>query len=297
MNENRTRAASADLTRYIEQAAEPRTRPDGSGYRSLLHQDEAWIVGLTGLSHRAVQVAALHRQIVPERYSRNQRTLCCDEQLRLLASHVAIIGLGGLGGTVLEILARIGLGKLTLVDGDRFEDSNLNRQMLSTPGLLGQMKAEAAGRRVAELNPAVQSRIFTEFFTDENGLEILDDVDIAVDCLDTIPARFLLEEKCRQRRIPMVSAAIGGTSGQATVVFPEDSGLKRIYGTSTRTAQRGVEASLGTLPFAATAMAAIECAEVVALAAGRTVQLRDKLLIGDFSDHSLDKISFLHTED
>lgn len=281
-----------DLTKYLEQSASNRNRPDGSSYRALLHRDEIRIVQATGLSHRAVQLAALRQRIVPERYSRNQRSISSDEQIRLLGSHVAIIGLGGLGGAVTEILARIGIGRLTLVDGDHFEDSNLNRQLLSSSDMLGKMKAEVAAQRVEQINPAVQTRIFTEFFSEANGLKILEEVDIAVDCLDTIPARFLLESSCRQAKIPLVSAAIGGTSGQATVVFPEDPGLKRIYGDPSKAVQKGVEASLGTLPFAATAMAALECAEIVALASGHPAQLRHKLLIADFSDHSLEIVSF-----
>ena len=90
----------------------------------------------------------------------------------------------------------------------------------------------------------------------------------------------------------MVSAAIGGTAGQATVIMPGDAGLQRIYGDHSKASAKGVEATLGTLPFTATAMAAIECAEIVALAAGRPAQLQNKLLLADFGCHSLDLLFF-----
>ncbi|SHO46834.1 HesA/MoeB/ThiF family protein [Desulfopila aestuarii] len=287
-----TAATDSGLLTEISRKAIKCNRPDSSEYLGLLYQDEMQIVQLTGYSHREVQVTALNNQIIPERYARNQRSISNEEQIRLLQTHVAIIGLGGLGGAVTEILARIGIGMLTLVDGDHFEDSNLNRQLLSSTDMLGRKKAEVAADRVASINPAVETRIFTEFFTQDNGSEILSGVNIGVDCLDTITARFVLEECCRTHDIPMVSAAIGGTSGQATVIQPGDPGLQLIYGDPSKAPQKGVEATLGTLPFAATAMAAIECAEIVALAAGRPAQLRNKLLMADFSYHSMEIISF-----
>jgi molybdopterin/thiamine biosynthesis adenylyltransferase len=257
-----------------------------------LYADEVQVVGATGCSHREVQITALKNDIVPERYARNQQTIPGSEQIRLLESHVAIIGLGGLGGAVTEILARIGIGSLTLVDGDRFEDSNLNRQLLSSTDMLGQMKAEVAARRVALLNPAVEIRKVPSFFTADTSAEILEGVDICVDCLDTITDRFTVESSCRDRNIPLVSAAIAGTSGQVTVIFPDDPGLRRIYGDPGKAPRKGVETSLGTLPFAAIAMASLECAEVVALAAGRPAQLRNKLLLADFTYHSMDTVEF-----
>jgi len=280
------------MTAAVQKAAGRRTRPDGSSYVSLLFEDELRISEATGWPHREVQITALRNGIVPERYARNQQTISIDEQTRLLETHVAIIGQGGLGGAVTEILARIGIGRLTLVDGDRFEDSNLNRQLLSSIEMLGRMKAEAASRRAACINPAVELRCIEEFLTPDNCDDILSGADIAVDCLDNIPARFHLEQGCRKAGIPMVSAAIGGTSGQATVVFPDDPGLRLIYGEPEKARGKGVEATLGTLPFAAIAMASLECAEVVALAAGRPAQLRNKLLIADFTYHTMEKMSF-----
>jgi len=281
-----------DLLNEIRRRAIKCSRPDTSSYLGLLYQDELEIVQTIGCSHREIQIGALSNQIIPERYARNQRAITNEEQIQLLQSHVAIIGLGGLGGAVTEILARIGIGMLTLVDGDHFEDSNLNRQLLSSTDMLGRMKAEVAANRVANINPAVETRTFTDFFNEDNSCEILTGVKIGVDCLDTITARFLLEEGCRKNGIPMVSAAIGGTAGQATVIMPGDTGLQLIYGDPSKAPRKGVEATLGTLPFAATAMAAIECAEIVALAAGRPTQLRNKLLLADFSYHSLEILSF-----
>ncbi|MGB3209383.1 MAG: HesA/MoeB/ThiF family protein [Desulforhopalus sp.] len=262
------------------------TRPDNSSYRAILFADVCEIATETGLSIKAVECAALEAGIVPERYSRNQTSLSNVEQLQLLRSHVAIIGLGGLGGTVTELLARIGVGCLTLVDGDCFDESNLNRQLLSCPANLGRPKTEAARVRTQEINPAVEVRTIPEFFKAENGQAILHGAQLAIDCLDTITARFLLEEACRRASIPLISAAIGGSSGQATVIFPEDPGLQNIYGASGKTRNRGIEASVGTLPYGAVYMAAVECAEATAILLGRPSDLRNRLLIAETNDHT-----------
>jgi len=280
----------AGLKDIVSQAAEERQRPDGSPYRSLSFQSQKNIAEENGCSHKDVQLAALRQEIVPEVYARNQKSLSSDDQIRLLQSRVAVIGLGGLGGTVTEILARVGIGSLTLVDGDRFDDSNLNRQLLSSTAVLGQEKAVVAAERVGVLNPAVQTRCVVSFLQKENAADLLSGADIAVDCLDSITDRFILENACAQLEIPLVSAAIGGTSGQVSVIYPGDQGLSRIYGDPEKAAHRGVEKQLGTLPFTAIALAAMECAEVVVMAVGRQAGLRNRLLITDLFDHSLEVV-------
>jgi molybdopterin/thiamine biosynthesis adenylyltransferase len=278
------------LAEVLHSFGQKRQRPDQSSYTALLLADAWKIAGLAGKSLLEVECAALAEEILPERYSRNQKSLSCAEQLRLLQSHVAIIGLGGLGGTVTEILARLGVGHLTLVDGDIFDESNLNRQLLSSPDRIGRKKAPAAGERVREINPAVAVRVISEFLTKTNGSAILAGVHLAVDCLDTIAARFVLEEACRTAVIPMVSAAIAGTSGQATAVFPGDPGLQMIYGLPANAPVRGVEASLGTLPFAAVYMAAIQCAEITTILLGKPPELRNRLLLAEICEHTAELV-------
>ncbi len=276
------------LIEKVAKAAAPKKRPDGSTYRSLSFAEQCRLADIQDSDHKVVQLVALQQGIVPEVYARNQRRLTSEDQIKLLVSHVAVIGLGGLGGTVTEILARIGIGRLTLVDGDRFDDSNLNRQLLSSTEVLGTPKAVVAEARVQAVNPAVEARAVTSFLTAENAENLLGDSTIAVDCLDSITDRFTLEAACRKMGIVMVSAAIGGTSGQLTVTFPEDRGLSRVYGPPEKAVHRGVEKTMGTLPFAAITMAAMECAEVVAMVVGNPSGLRNRLLFTDLIDHTLE---------
>lgn len=280
------------LTTMLKKYARQRLQPDTTPYFCLLHSDLMEIADKCSRSLKEIEIAALENGIIPERYCRNQNSLSSREQIRLLRSHVAVIGQGGLGGTVTEILARIGVGRLTLVDADIFEESNLNRQLLSTVDDLGCSKAEAGKKRVERINPAVEVTAITTFLTRHNGEEILSGSQLAVDCLDSIPSRFDLEHACQALRIPLVSAAIGGTAGQATVVFPGDGGLRRIYGDPENAGQKGVETRLGTLPYTATLMAAIECAEVVEILCRKSSSLQNSILMADIEDKSMEKMSF-----
>ncbi len=277
---------NATVYDLLQSYAQQRCRPDQSPYKAILLHDASEIAATTGLSLGVVECIALEEGIVPERYCRNQNSFSNEDQLRLLRCHVAIIGLGGLGGAVTEILARIGVGRLTLVDGDCFEESNLNRQLLSSPDALGKSKAATARIHVRAINPAIEVRAIAEFFRVDNGRAILHDALLAIDCLDSIADRFVLEDACRKTSIPLISAAIGGSSGQATVIFPEDPGLQSIYGPAEKAQKRGMEQSVGTLPFAAMYMAAVECAAATTLLLGRPSTLRNRLFMAEVGDHT-----------
>ncbi len=281
------------LEQLLKLHSKNKNRPDGSSYISLSFSASCHIAEQSGHSVKEIELQALSDNIVPERYCRNQTSLSNEDQRKLLQSHVAVIGLGGLGGTVTEILARIGVGKLTLVDGDSFDDSNLNRQILSNPGNLGKSKAKVAARRVNDINPAVETCPVQIFFNSQNSEKILQDVHLVVDCLDTISDRFIVEASCKTLSLPLVSAAIAGSSGQATVIIPGDSGLKRIYGTPGKAPIKGVEASIGTLSFAAVYMAAVECAEVVTILLGKSPELQNRLFLADVSDHTSDLVDLI----
>ena len=281
-----------DISGMLKNQAVEKKRPDGSGYHSLSFRSEQRIAEESGYSHNEIQIMALKLDIVPERYARNQKTLGCSEQVRLLESSVIVVGLGGLGGCVTEILARIGVGELILVDGDVFEDSNLNRQLLARVEDLGKKKATAAESRVVSINPGVNVRGCPVYLDAQNCSDLIGRAGVAVDCLDTIPDRFVLEAGCRQKNIPMVSAAIGGESGQATIVYPQDPGLSLVYGQPETVPPKGVEKSLGTLPYTVFTMAAVECAAVVSCLTGKPPVLRNRLLFADLSDCTLELLNF-----
>ena len=260
--------------------------PDGLPYKSLSIESVDKLSRAFGLSGREVEILALEEKIVPERYIRNMRHLSMDQQSVLLRSRICLVGLGGLGGYALEILARTGVGSLTLVDGDRFEDSNLNRQALSSPFLLDVPKARAAGKRVSEINPSLSITTHDTFLTEDNAAFLLDGANLAMDCLDNLKTRFVLEKAAKKLGIPMVSAAVAGISGHVTVIFPDDAGLELIYGKEKDSTAKGAEATLGCMAHAVAFLASLECSEAVKILLKQNQILRNKLLVVDLADNT-----------
>ena len=208
------------------------------------------------------------------RLTRNLPTLSEAEQAILAAKRVLLVGCGGLGGYVLEYLLRLGVGEVTVMDGDRFEESNRNRQLLSAPALLGQSKAEAAAARAKRIAPEANCVALAEDLTPENAAARVRGMDLALDALDSVEARLLLEDACAAEGIPLVHGAVSGWGLQAAVSLPGSGLLHRLY--------EGQEGSGGsTLSFVPALCAAIECAEAAKLLCGRESSLAGKLLLAD----------------
>lgn len=216
-----------------------------------------------------------------ERYDRNFNTFSPEEQQTLRSSTVVIIGLGGLGGGVCEMLARVGIGKLILVDGDVFEVSNLNRQVLSEERLIGVPKAEAARDRVRAVNSEVEVIHRIEFMDEKNLYEQIRGSDVVMDCLDSIDTRFKLQDAAKKAAVPIVSGAIAGVTGQVTTIFPEDKGYSLIYGEKSRKETKGVETRTGNIAYCALFTAALQSSECVKILLNRGNILRNKLLIAE----------------
>ena len=221
---------------------------------------------------------------IPEHYQRNIGTIGIEGQSDLLASHVAIIGAGGLGGTVFEILARYGVGSITIVDFDKFEESNLNRQLLSNCENLKTKKVASAVKRGKQINPAVEVKIYSEKLTAKNAHKIIEGADIVADCLGGLPDRFIVEGAAKKLKIPMVHAALAGFKGQLTTIYPEDEGLRSIYGSPEKLPKWGTEAALGTPPSMVIHMASLQAHEIIKVLLGLAEPFRNKLIIVELND-------------
>jgi molybdopterin/thiamine biosynthesis adenylyltransferase len=230
---------------------------------------------------RNVELTALELGVVPARYVRNLGTIGVTGQIQLLRASVAIVGLGGLGGYVAEALARMGLGHLILIDADAFQPSNLNRQLLSTQANLGVDKAHAACERIAAVNAAVTAIGHCEALTRENLFRLLRGADLVVDALDRLPTRLVLQQGAQDLRIPMVHGSIAGFLGQVTTIFPDDLGLRALYGDGDRLPEQGLETELGTPAATPMVVAGWEAQEVVKVLTGRGEPLRHRLLVID----------------
>jgi molybdopterin/thiamine biosynthesis adenylyltransferase len=241
-----------------------------------------------GLSYGAVEEAALEMNLLPARYQRNRQSITTRRQLRLFRAKVAVIGCGGLGGYVVEELARLGAGQLTVIDPDVFEEHNLNRQVLATFTVLGKAKVETAAERVKEINPAVTVIPVKRAFTKENGPELLKGMDVVVDALDSISVRLELAEVCKSLNIPLVHGSIGGWYGQVTTQFPGEDALEKLY--PKHAAKKGIETELGNLSFTAGFVAAIEAAEVCKILVGEGTPLRRRMLTINLLDMEIVEI-------
>ena len=148
------------------------------------------------------------------RYLRNFDALTEEEFRALRAGRVLVVGCGGLGGHLIELLARLGVGSLTVVDGDVFEETNLNRQLLSTEALLGCSKAQAAADRVRAVNSQVSVHPVCQFLTPGNADSLVAGHDLVMDALDNTEARKVLSAACSAAGVPMVHGAICGWYAQ-----------------------------------------------------------------------------------
>lgn len=138
-------------------------------------------------------------------------------QQKLLDSHVMIVGLGGLGAPVSMYLAASGVGKLTLVDDDEVELSNLQRQIVHSEGNVGLTKVASAAERLQQLNSEVTLTLIDERLDRAALLAETRGVDVIVDCSDNFATRFMLNEISKQQRLPLVSGAAIRFEGQVTV--------------------------------------------------------------------------------
>ena len=200
------------------------------------------------------------------RYARNIPALTEEECNLLQKKRIAVIGCGGLGGHLIDQLARIGVGFIRAVDGDVFESSNLNRQLLSEVQLLGFSKAMAAADRIKRVNPAIETEAVNTFLTQENATEIVSGCDVVLDGLDNIESRRILAAACQKAGIPYVFGAIQGWMAQAAVSMPGDNLIDILYPQGTIIRDKSV------LSFTPALCASMQVALCVKLLTGRAVE-------------------------
>lgn len=233
-----------------------------------------------GIPRLSVERCALDNGVIPSRYARNIGVLGFQGQIRLLDSSVAVIGCGGLGGTVSEILARAGVGELVLVDGDVFGEDNLNRQLFSCESGLGRAKVEAATDRISDVNGAVKVLPHKVMLDEANLSGILHGVDMVVDALDNNSSRKILYDGCRKKGIPVVHGAVGGVAGQVSLYKPGSRTHLDLFGKE-HMADRGVESTAGVPSYSPFIVASLQAAIVISELTGVSTGLDEKLFLLD----------------
>ena len=152
--------------------------------------------------------------------SRQMSIVTRSEQERFKDAKITVIGCGGIGGETIEMLARMGIGELVLVDKDAFDLSNLNRQTLASIADLGLDKNAVAAEKVRLINPYVKVTTFNEHVDQSNIDKVIGDSDIVIDALDNVLTRVIVSRKAKEKGIPYIHGAIHGTLGQITVFLP-----------------------------------------------------------------------------
>lgn len=242
-----------------------------------------------------VDAEALRQGIIPRHYRRNHATFSHAQQIRLLESTVCLVGLGGLGGIVLEGMARLGAGHIRGADGDMVEESNCNRQLLATARTMGVNKAEAAAERMAQTNPCVRFTPHPHYVAEEAMFDYLRDADLVLDCLGGLRYRLALQEAAQHLGIPLVTGAIAGWSGYVASVLPGERGegdiipaqlMDRFTGSGTE-----AEESLGTQAPGVYSVGALMCCQAAQVLTEGKASLAGKMLIMDLKTMDFEKVS------
>lgn len=211
---------------------------------------------------------------------RDKKTLdvISGEQLENLKNRcVCVVGAGGLGGYAIEMLSRLGIGAIRIVDGDTFVESNLNRQLFSTEQNMGQSKVNETRLRVSQINSNVKCEIINKNVSEDNAVNLLQGADIVIDCVDNIKARYIMQNTCKSLNIPLIHGAVGAWQGQITTIFPYDMSINKIYG------DEYIEEieTAGTASFLPATVASYQVSECVKVLLNKGEILRGKVLYID----------------
>lgn len=152
-----------------------------------------------------------------EKFAVHHRLIGKSKQMKIAQTHVAVVGVGGLGCTVAEGLIRLGVQEISLVDFDHIEVSNIPRQSLFFDTDIERPKVEVAKERLAQIFQDTQIHTFQQHFSNTLGKNILQNVDVVMDCTDNYLARYAISESCYEMNIPMVYGGVSQFDGQVGV--------------------------------------------------------------------------------
>ena len=209
-------------------------------------------------------------------FEKNLAIMTEEDQQLLAKKKVLVAGCGGLGGSVIELLCRSGFMNLTVVDGDVFSETNMNRQILCTTETLGQNKALAAVERARLISPEINIKAVTEFITKDNIKTLIHGNDLVMDALDSIECRLLMEDACAEEGIPIIHGAVRDWMIQVAVCPPGAGILHKIY--NVETSPKGSPGGVGVNVFSC---ASFEVTEAIKLLTGREGLLSGQVLFFD----------------
>jgi adenylyltransferase/sulfurtransferase len=224
--------------------------------------------------------------LTEEQMERYARQIILDEvgvagQRRLMDSKVLVIGAGGLGSPVLLYLAAAGVGTLGVVDGDRVDLTNLQRQILHYTHDVGRPKTQSARRTLEDINPEITVIPHQAVLTSENALEIIRDYDVVINGSDNFPTRYLVNDACVFLGKPLIDASILKWEGQTTVFLPGRGCYRCLFPTPPPPGAVPSCAEGGIIGAVAGFMGTLQALEAVKVLLGRSDTLANRLLIFD----------------
>lgn len=234
-----------------------------------------------------------------ERYSRQIMldNIGYDGQLKLRSAKVCVVGVGGLGSPIAMQLTAMGTGHIRIIDRDVVEISNLHRQTLYSEADIGKVKVEAAAKRLREINKDVEIEAIPVSINENTALEVVKDCDVVIDGLDSILARYALNDACLYYKIPYIYGGAIGMLGSAFTILPYQSACLRCLFPSLVEDEMPTCSTEGVHPSLLSIISSIEVAEAVKIIVGKEPSLINKLLYFDLTDLTFDLISIKRNEE
>jgi len=238
-----------------------------------------------GSSETGEQVSDLSEKEL-DRYSRQVmlEEIGYQGQLKLKQAKVCVVGVGGLGNPIVTRLAAMGVGKIRIVDRDVIELSNLHRQTMFNEDDVGQVKVETAAKKLRKLNADIVIEELPISINDYTALEVVDGCDVVVDALDSVNARYSLNKACIEKKIPFVTGAAVGVTGQSFTILPNESACYHCLFPALDEDSMPTCSIEGVHPSILSIIGGIEVSEAVKIITGKEPSLRDKVLHVDLEN-------------
>jgi len=221
-----------------------------------------------------------------DRYSRQVmlEEIGYQGQLKLKQAKVCVVGVGGLGNPIVTRLAAMGVGKIRIVDRDVIELSNLHRQTMFNEDDVGQVKVETAAKKLRKLNADIVIEELPISINDYSALEVVDGCDVVVDALDSVNARYSLNKACIEKKIPFVTGAAVGVTGQCFTILPNQSACYHCLFPALDEDSMPTCSIEGVHPSILSIVGGIEVSEAVKVIMGKEPSLKDKVLHVDLEN-------------
>ena len=221
-----------------------------------------------------------------DRYSRQimLEEIGYQGQLKLKQSRVCVVGVGGLGNPITARLAAMGVGKIRIIDRDVIELSNLHRQTMFNEDDVGQVKVETAAKKLRKLNPDIVIEELPVSINDYTAFDAVDGCDVVIDALDSVNARYSLNKACIEKKIPFVTGAAVGVTGQSFTILPNESACYHCLFPALDEDSMPTCSIEGVHPSILSIISGIEVSEAVKIITGKEPSLKDKVLHVDLEN-------------